>query len=161
MRTLAIYSLQEYGPFSLSRTSIAWFAVYPSFASKINEQSGWTSRIAFRTSISEFKFFPTLSFRVWNPCPRYFAANWAASFGVTIGIWIGKHQDKILVMVFKSFQESVQWGNRTVMSVVTLSDAPPNNLHRGMRMLLATASISAISTPALALNGKGYNQIQP
>jgi hypothetical protein len=43
-----------------------------------------------------------------------------------------------------------QFGNHTVMSVVTLFDAPPNNLQRGMRMLLATASITAISTPALA-----------
>jgi hypothetical protein len=42
----------------------------------------------------------------------------------------------------------------TVMSVVTLFDAPPNNLQRGMRMLLATASMTAISTPALAFVGE-------
>jgi hypothetical protein len=42
------------------------------------------------------------------------------------------------------------------MSVVTLFDAPPNNLQRGMRMLLATASITAISTPALAFVGEEY-----
>jgi hypothetical protein len=48
-----------------------------------------------------------------------------------------------------------------MMLVVTLSDAPPNNLHRGMRILLATVLIRAISTPTLALNGEGYNQIQP
>jgi hypothetical protein len=59
-----VYSLKEHRPFSLSRTSIACSAVYPSFASKINEQSGWTSLIALRTSISEMRFLPTLSFRV-------------------------------------------------------------------------------------------------
>jgi hypothetical protein len=42
----------------------------------------------------------------------------------------------------------------TVMSVVTLFDAPPNNLQSGMRMLLATASMTAISTPALAFVGE-------
>jgi hypothetical protein len=45
------------------------------------------------------------------------------------------------------------------MSVVTESDAPPNNLQRGMRMLLATASINAISTPALVFIGKKHGQI--
>jgi hypothetical protein len=38
--------------------------VYPSFTSKTNEQSGWASRITFRTYISKFNFFPTMSFRV-------------------------------------------------------------------------------------------------
>jgi hypothetical protein len=44
-----------------------------------------------------------------------------------------------------------------VISVVTLSDAPPNNLHKGMRILLAIASIKAISTPALAFIGEEHN----
>lgn len=40
----------------------------------------------------------------------------------------------------------------TVISVVIVSETPPNSLHRGMLMLLATASINAISTPALTFN---------
>lgn len=40
------------------------------------------------------------------------------------------------------------------MSVVIEFDAPPNNLHRGILILFAAASIRAISTPALTLNPK-------
>lgn len=42
--------------------------------------------MALRTSISAFRFFPTLSFSVPNPCFLYFKANSAASEGETIGI---------------------------------------------------------------------------
>ena len=44
--------------------------------------------------------------------------------------------------------------NHTVMSVVTVFDAPPNNLHKGMQMLLATTAIIAIPTPAPAFVGE-------
>lgn len=46
----------------------------------------------------------------------------------------------------------------TVISVVIESDTPPNKLHKGMQMLLATASISAISTAALTFSQR-YNYI--
>lgn len=44
--------------------------------------------------------------------------------------------------------------NQTVIAVVTVFETPPNNLHKGVPMLFATASITAISTPALAFNCK-------
>ena len=61
-------------------------AVYPSFAPKINEQSGWATHMALCTSMSALKSFPTLSFRVPNPYFRYFAANSTTSAGETIGV---------------------------------------------------------------------------
>lgn len=50
--------------------------------------------------------------------------------------------------------------NRTVISVVIVFETPPNILHKGMPMLLATESIKAISTPALAFNCKGNYRVR-
>ena len=74
-------------PSNLSRTLMASLAVYPTyFAFKINEQSGWATRMALSTSMSALKSFPTLSFRVPDPCFRYLASDSATSVGETIRI---------------------------------------------------------------------------
>lgn len=62
--------------------------------------------------------------------------------------------------VEKRFHVAGKKRSLTVISVVMESEAPPNNLHKGTCMLLATASISAISTPALTFNHR-FSYAQP
>ena len=101
--------------------------------------------------------FPNLELQRLKPLPSIFCSQlssfvWGHDRNLDWEIWNTNFGEGIYK--FFEYRQGMMGWAYTVMSVVTVSDAPPNNLHRGMRMLLATASISAISTPALALIGK-------
>ena len=101
--------------------------------------------------------FPNLELQRLKPLPSIFSSQlssfiWGHDWNLGWEIWNINFVEGIYK--FCEYRQNMMGRPYTIMSVVTVSDAPPNNLHRGMRMLLATASISAISTPALALIGK-------
>jgi len=101
--------------------------------------------------------FPNLELQRLKPLPSIFSSQlssfiWGHDWNLGWEIWNINFVEGIYK--FCEYRQNMMGRPYTVMSVVTVSDAPPNNLHIGMRMLLGIVSISAISTPALALNEK-------